>query len=65
MLPGGCERLCSCRTYPVELQHVVRCADQCPLRADLVDAAQQEVAEALRLFDLPEDRLDDGLLGRA
>src|SRR6266481_9391615 len=61
---GGGGRLISCRAGPVELEHVVRCADQRPFGADFVDAAQQELAEALRLFDLSEDRLDDGLAPR-
>jgi hypothetical protein len=61
---GGGGRLISCRAGPVELEHVVRCADQRPFGADFVDAAQQELAEALRLFDLSEDRLDDGLTPR-
>ena len=64
MRRSGRERLISCRTCSVNLQDVVRGADQRPLRADLLDAAQQELAEALRLFDLPEDRLDDGLAPR-
>jgi hypothetical protein len=61
---GGGGRLISCRAGPVELEHVVRCADQRPFGEDFVDAAQQELAEALRLFDLSEDRLDDGLAPR-
>src|SRR5258708_12528330 len=61
---GGGGRLISCRAGPVELEHVVRCADQRPFGADFVDAAQQELAAALRLFDLSEDRLDDGLAPR-
>src|SRR5260370_13283763 len=61
---GSGGRLISCRAGPVELEHVVRCADQRPFGADFVDAAQQELAEALRLFDLSEDRLDEGLAPR-
>ena len=40
-----------------------RCAgaDQRSFCVDLVEVAKQEVSEALRLFELPEDRLDYGL----
>jgi hypothetical protein len=39
-----------------ELEEVVGGANDCPFGAD-VEAAQQELAEAARLFDLPEHRL--------
>src|ERR1700738_5066158 len=40
-----------------ELEEVVGGANGCPFGADVVEAAQQELAEAARLFDLPENRL--------
>ena len=60
----GVERLFSCRACPVELQYIVCGAYKCPLGADFFYSTQEELAEALRLFDLSEDRLDDGLAPR-
>ena len=48
----------------MQLQHIVRGAYQRPFGAHLFHAAQQELPEALRLLDLSEDRLDDGLAPR-
>jgi len=48
-------------TEPIHLQNVVRCAHQCPLAPHFVDPAQEKLSEAPRLFDLAEDRLDNGL----
>jgi hypothetical protein len=45
----------------MELEQVVSGADLHPFALHLLDAAQQELAEAARRFDLSVDRLDDGL----
>jgi len=42
-----------------ELVEIVSGADQRPFGSHFVDAAQEELAEAPRLFDLAEDRFDD------
>jgi hypothetical protein len=34
-------------------------ADERPFGLDFIEAAQQELVEAARLFDLPEHRFDD------
>src|ERR1700676_5749195 len=66
MTPGSrsLARISSGLRYPsrsVQLEQVGSCADQFPLAAHLVQAAQAEAPEAAPLLDLPEDRLDDGL----
>jgi hypothetical protein len=40
-----------------ELQDVVGEADEAPFGGDVLDAAQEELAEAARLLDLSEHRL--------
>ena len=40
-----------------ELEEIVGEADEAPFRGDLLDAAQEELAEAARLLDLTEHRL--------
>src|ERR1700682_2343616 len=42
-----------------ELEQIVDGADHRPLRSDLVEAAQEELAEASGMFDLAEHGLDD------
>jgi hypothetical protein len=49
---------CQGRSPPLsELQDIVGEADEAPLGGGLLDAAQQELAEAARLLDLSEHRL--------
>src|SRR5260370_4627885 len=47
-----------------ELEQIVDGADHRPLGSDLVEAAQEELAEASGVFDLAEHRFDD-LLSQA
>src|SRR5271165_4538986 len=47
-----------------ELEQIVDGADHRPLGSDLVEAAQEELAEASGMFDLAEHRFDD-LLSQA
>src|SRR5476651_790347 len=47
-----------------ELEQIVDGADHRPLASDLVEAAQEELAEASGVFDLAEDGFDD-LLSQA
>src|SRR5579864_1414760 len=47
-----------------EFEQIVDGADHRPLRSDLVEAAQEELAEASGVFDLAEHRFDD-LLSQA
>ena len=47
-----------------ELEQIVGGADHRPLRSDLVEAAQEELAKAAGMFDLAEQRFDD-LLSQA
>ena len=47
---------CCC---PVQLEEVVDGADHCPLGSDVVETAEEELAEASGLLDLSEHRLDD------
>src|SRR5690606_30376351 len=51
----------SSATSPVELQEVMRGADQGPLALHLLDAAEQKGPKASPLFDLTEGWLHDGL----
>ena len=44
----------------MQLQNVVGKTDQRPLALDFSQAAQEELAKPAGLFDLAEDRLDDG-----
>src|ERR1022692_5030743 len=56
-----------CMTSPCcvgELEQIVDGADHRPLGSDLVEAAQEELAEASGMFDLAEHRFDD-LLSQA
>src|SRR5258708_32346811 len=56
-----------CMTSPCcvsELEQIVDGADHRPLGSDLVEAAQEELAEASGVFDLAEHRFDD-LLSQA
>src|SRR3990172_12720255 len=46
---------------PPELQHIVGCTDERPFPPDLAHPAQQKLAEASPLLDLPKDRFHDGL----
>ena len=46
-----------------QLQQVVNRADQTPFALDLLKTAHQELSEATRLLDLPENRFD-GLLAQ-
>src|SRR6266436_4001691 len=48
------------RAEPMQLQNVVGKTDQRPLALDFSQAAQEELAKPAGLFDLAEDRLDDG-----
>jgi hypothetical protein len=47
-----------------EFEQIVDGADHRPLRSDLVEAAQEELAEASGMFDLAEHGFDD-LLSQA
>src|SRR5258707_8116905 len=47
-----------------ELEQIMDGADHRPLRSDLVEAAQEKLAEASGMFDLTEHRFDD-LLSQA
>jgi hypothetical protein len=42
-----------------EYEKIMGDADECPLGTRLLEAAQQELAEPGRLFDLPEHRLGE------
>ena len=44
----------------MQLQNVVGKTDQRPLALNFNQAAQEELAKPAGLFDLAEDRLDDG-----
>src|SRR5712692_1509368 len=46
---------------PIELENVVRRADQRPFTLYLLESPQQELAEATRLLDLYDHRFDDPL----
>ena len=48
----------------MQLQNVVGKTDQRPLALDFSQAAQEELAKPAGLFDLAEDRLDDGFACR-
>jgi len=45
----------------MELEQVVTETDQGPLLLDALKLSAQELPKAARMFDLPEDRFDDGL----
>src|SRR5215831_19447592 len=45
----------------IQLQQVVREADQAPLRADVREPTERKTSEAAPVFDVREDGLDDGL----
>ena len=55
---------CSAGAGAIELQYVVGCADECPFATHLFYAPQQELSEAACLFDLSEDRFNDGFARR-
>ncbi len=46
---------------PIELENVVRCANQLPFALHLLESTQQELPEATGLLDLPDHRFDDPL----
>src|ERR1700675_1173488 len=54
--------LASAPQGPPELQHIVGRTDERPFPPDLAHPAQQKLAEASPLLDLPKDRLHDGLV---
>src|SRR5256714_9152471 len=60
LIPGGAP-LTAGGSKSIELQQIVRGADDLPLRIHFVQAAQEKLPEAPALFDLTEDRLDDAL----